>query len=80
MPTWFSLIKMALPTLLSIPVVKLARVGYKEIVADKLHLLSQGPGQSVPAGPVFFAKAVFNADDRNAAQGCGSIRSALLLL
>ncbi len=40
------------------------RVSYKEIVTDKLHLLSQGPGQSFPAGPVFFAKAVFNADNR----------------
>jgi hypothetical protein len=41
-------------------------VGDEEIVADELHAVAEGVGECLPAGPVVFGHAIFDADDGEA--------------
>ena len=39
-------------------------VGRKQVVADQLHLVAEPGGELLPAGPIVFGQAVFDARDR----------------
>ena len=40
------------------------RVGHEEVVTDELNLAAKLGGELLPTGPIVFAEAIFDADDR----------------
>ena len=63
-PIWLILIRIGVGDALWIPSRRIFRIGHEDIVADQLHLLAEPVGQRLPAVPVAFGHAVFDADNR----------------
>ena len=62
-PIWLILMRIELAMPLVDAFLQDLGVGHEQVVAHQLHVLAQALGQDLPAVPVAFVHAVFDADD-----------------
>ena len=63
-PIWLTLIRIEFATPRSIPFCRNVGVCYKQIIADKLHVVADLVSQKFPAIPIVFGHSVFDGNDR----------------
>ena len=62
-PIWLSLIRIALATCFSMPIVSRLGLGDEEVIADQLNFLADSVCEFLPRVPIVFMATVFDGND-----------------